>query len=76
MKIDLFEEMSPQDASWADLGAILGSMFSVFYLKTQCFVNIDVFERISFQDASWVDLGPIWVAKRAPRGGLWGLKLG
>ena len=31
---------------------------------------------MSFQDASWDDLGAIWVAKRGPRRGLLGGKLG
>ena len=39
-------------------------------------MEIDVFKEKSSQDPSWPHLGPIWVAKRAPRGGLLEAKLG
>ena len=62
--------------SWGDLGRALGSVLGVFHWKTYYFVKINLFEKMSLQDATWAELGPIWVAKRLPRGGLWGLKLG
>ena len=76
MENDVFEKKSSQDPSWADLGFISGSFLLILYWFLYYFVQIDVFEKKWSQEASWDDLGSIWVAKRGPRRGLLGGKLG